>query len=941
MALYGPALPPVLPDNAEEQRRQISDYIRTAPTAEVTGQGFVNETNTSIISSIQKNNNLANDNNPPASTTTTQQETNAGGNLNSSGFVTPQANVLDNFASNTWTASVYLLSPKQYTELIRSRKKRVNGYNLLFQSGGAPNNNSGFQGAANPAYQEKTDAENGNTSVAAGIPGSSGPDAGRNPAFAQDFYIDSVTFDNSLPGKQTQMAHSIFDLKFTVIEPGNITLLDCLYKAVQDMAQTTGKTNQINYTAAQYLMVIRWYGYDINGNLIAGKTAPDPNGMSDTNAIVEKFIPFVIKKINWSVTSKLVQYDFECAPVGQIVGGGTRRGTIPYDVQITSQTVEGLLAGPVLYADGSGPSANPGATYAGGLAKRGGNQQEREAVNNQSSSYTAPKANAAPKPKVILTGGLASAMSVFASDLVSVEKVYKQADSYNIVFADNADEIKNAEIRLPGEIVSQSELAMGTAPSQNANQALNENAGPVEIRTRKWAITAGMQMVQAIDLAIRNSSYIYNQALTVYDQQTGEEKPNPKAQNKPVSWFKITMQAIPTEYDEARNDFAYNITYLISKYEIPNFDSKYFPIGKFRGVHKRYPYWFTGQNTAVLDFTANFNAAYNMTISGGPDINSGDAELRKRLTSNTRDQMIYTYASRSQESNKGADAKGMEVGANAAEYLYAYSEPGGSKIRIIGDPAWIQQGSLCGGITSADLSDSPFDPDGTINFDSSQVLFEIAWQRPEDYNINTGLADPYARQGNTPGTPQQTNTYQATKVTNEFRGGRFEQSITGVLYMIPVPQAQKDDLRNAEAGMSRGTRSTTAEPEDDSVNRLRDREAGISRGTRPQPSTSRNITADNTVNASTSPYITAGRLAASAVTGTSTVPAYNLSAVNANPSTFTAAPIKPADVLLPAQYPQAPTGSGVNPTTIPQGPLPLNTTLQNVRQRIQQIVKDS
>jgi hypothetical protein len=935
---YGPAAPPVLPDNADEQRRQISDYIRSAPAAEVTGQGFVNNTNTNVLTSIQKNNNLAPDDLTKPSTTVTQQSTNTAGNLNSSGFVTPQANVLDNFASTTWTASVYLLSPTQYTELIRSKKKRVNGYNLLFQSGGAPNNTGGFQGAANPGFQARTNAEGGNQSVAPGVPGSSGPDAGRNPAFEQDFYIDSVTFDNALPGKQTQMAHSVFDLKFTVVEPGNITLLDRIYAAVQDMAQTTGKTNQINYTAAQYLMVMRWYGYDINGNLVAGKTAPGEDGISDTNAIVEKFIPFLIKKINWSVTSKLVSYDFECAPVGQLVAGGTRRGTIPYDVQLTAQTVEGLLTGPVIYANGSVAPANRGAstTYAGGLSSaRLFNQQRDEAVNNQSSSYTSPKANAAPKP--LLESGLTSAMSVFASDLVSVEKVYKAADTYSVVFADNADDIKNAEIRLPGAIVSQSELSMGTAPSQNANQALNNNTGPIQIRSRKWAITAGMQMVQAIDLAIRNSSYIYNQALTVYDQETGEEKPNPKAQGKPVSWFKITMQATPSEYDEARNDFAYDITYVISKYEIPNFDSKYFPIGKFRGVHKSYPYWFTGQNTAVLDFTANFNAAYNMTISGGPDINSGDAELRKRLTSNTRDQMIYSYAARSQESNKGADAKGNEVGANAAEYLYAYSEPGGSKIRIIGDPAWIQQGSLCGGVTSADLSDSPFSPDGTINFDSSQVLFEIAWQRPEDYNINTGLADPYARPGNTPGTPQQTNTYQATKVSNEFRGGKFEQVITGVLYMIPIPQVKKDDLRNAEAGMSRGTRSTnTSQPEDDSANRARDAEAGTSRGTRPQA-----FNGTGTVNASTSAYVSAGRLAASSQTGTPTVPSFNLGAVSAIPSTFTAAPIKPADVLLPAQYPQAPTGSGVNTLTSQGAPLPLNTTLQNVRQRIQQIVKDS
>jgi hypothetical protein len=82
-------------------------------------------------------------------------------------------------------------------------------------------------------------------------------------------------------------------------------------------------------------------------------------------------------------------------------------------------------------------------------------------------------------------------------------------------------------------------------------------------------------------------------------------------------------------------------------------------------------------------------------------------------------------------------------------------------------------------------------------------------------------------------------------------------------------------------------------------------------------------------------------LAASSFTGTLTSPALNLAVDGGGSSVFTAAPIKPADVLLPAQYPQAPTGSGVNPTSAQNAPLPLNTTLQNVRQRIQQIVKDS
>lgn len=132
---YGPAAPPVLPDNAAEQRRQIGDYIKSAPGAEQTGQAFVNQTNTNILTSIQKNNNLANDNNPqnanagatsPAnsSATTPQQNAIKQGNLNADGAIEPQPNILDRFASYTYSASVYLMSTKQYTRLLRSKKKK-------------------------------------------------------------------------------------------------------------------------------------------------------------------------------------------------------------------------------------------------------------------------------------------------------------------------------------------------------------------------------------------------------------------------------------------------------------------------------------------------------------------------------------------------------------------------------------------------------------------------------------------------------------------------------------------------------------------------------------------------------------------------------------------------------------------------------------------------
>jgi len=99
------------------------------------------------------------------------------------------------------------------------------------------------------------------TSSAIATPGAKDPDAGRNPFFPDDFYIESITGENQFPGNKTAAAHMVTNMKFTVIEPGGITLIDRLYQAVQDQAPKDA-TGAVNYTDAQYLMVIRWYGYD-------------------------------------------------------------------------------------------------------------------------------------------------------------------------------------------------------------------------------------------------------------------------------------------------------------------------------------------------------------------------------------------------------------------------------------------------------------------------------------------------------------------------------------------------------------------------------------------------------------------------------------------------------------------------------------------------------
>jgi len=676
-------------------------------------------------------------------------------NSNSRRQIIPRGNILDRFASYTYRASVYLMNPLEYAQLIRSNKKNINGYNLLFQSGGAPVGTGGFQGALK---------DGGQATVTAGQ-----ADAGRNPAFPVDFYIDSITVNNLVQGKSTGTAHTVAGLKFTVIEPMGITLIDRIYQAVQDHAPKEEGTGKINYSTAQYLMVLRWYGYDIDGNLIKGGPT-----LSDPNAVVEKFIPFCINAINWSVGSKLVTYEFDCTPVGQIIGGGTRRGAVPYDIQLSSGTVAGVLGGGAVYTNTTTATATPGTSTTINPILQGEFGEEV--------TTAPPKANAAGNPNKVIKAGLMGALNEFNQQLTTGKRpIYQYPDQYEIVFAGEAKQlIGDATIVLPGKKKESKIGSMGPVLTKDANAA-NPDTDQKNNTIVTKSIVAGQPVVQVIEEVIRNSSYITNQQLTQINPDTNEEEPNPNARNKPVNWFRINFEAVPTKPDNLRNDYAYKIRYIISVYKLDKYDSKYFPVGTFRGVHKSYPWWFTGKNTAIIDYQETLNSAYTMLVSGSNPQNSAAEVERRKIAASMRDLVVYSYGATSGESMQGSKERGNEASANLADSLYASADIGTTKMRIIGDPAWIQQGSLSGSIDSNNLDTNSFLPDGTINYDAEQILFEVTWNRPEDYDLTTGLSTPNGKK-----TPIS-RVYIASSVTSEFRQGKFEQTIEGLLFNIPKP----------------------------------------------------------------------------------------------------------------------------------------------------------
>ena len=727
------AAPQVFTENQVNQSLATQDTaVRQAPTSGGDGAGTTGNAFTSIGA----------DDGGTSSTSITNALTNVSSNVFGEGSITPQDNVLDQYASYTYQASVYLMKPEAFQAMVTAKKFTPTGSQLLFQSGGAPV-------------------------------------AGRNPYFSNDYYIDKIELKSTLTGKGTNAAHNVNTIKMTLVEPSGITLLSNLDKAVQQYLGAADAKK--NFASALYLLVIKFFGYDANGNLVQ---AGQSNGI--TNAIggavggilggaiaaagtahVEKYYPMAINKINFRVANKLVEYEIEATAPQYNVAVGSSRGTIPYSVELSGMSVKDALAGSAEVGPATATKTTP--------------RDEATSADGGSSPPPAPSnASAAPSPKLTIRKGLMEALNQYQKDLVN-KKIYTVADVYSIEFTDAS--IEQAKITVPGvDFKNTTPQVAKTA----GDQVLPEKQ-QVDPNSRIITITAGQQIVQVIEQAVRNSEYIRNQATSTVEENTQKQKTN-SGTKKDVTWFKINVQTTPIKYDPKRNDYAYNVKYIVSPFKLVATNSNYFAQPQYRGAQKRYNYWFTGQNTQVISYEQQYNAAYTYILSGGT-----------QTTANTTNAKTV-YQPRSGQTSQGADLRTNEPAANLADSLYNPADLAEARLTIVGDPAWLQQGEASFSAPGKNsFNASAFLPDGTINFDSQQILFEIVINTPTDYDLATGLMDVNARntnQINNQGKPlNESYVYIANECISEFVKGKFTQNLKGTLLQRTTPTAAASDGR--------------------------------------------------------------------------------------------------------------------------------------------------
>ena len=425
-------------------------------------------------------------------------------------------------------------------------------------------------------------------------------------------------------------------------------------------------------------------------------------------------------------------------------------------------------------------------------------------VRSLSSTWTddsklpAPKASAAPTgAQQYIYTGLCAALNKLEQDKVKKGTV-EIANVYEVQFA--PDTLKSELVTIPG---ATDQIATPMQSNQTAKDK-SPDTNKMNTKARNIAVKAGTQVIQFIETVMRNSTYITKQQTRIQDQVTGNDKPSESTKtNNTTTWFKINTKAVPigSKIDSKRNDFAYHITYTISTYQINQAESQYFPQAQFQGVHKVYDYWYTGQNTQVLNFEQNYKTAYFNSVSGVAPVNITikpdlAAQVQYGVGPNKNVPSIT-----SGQSDKGAQNGALNPASTLADYLYSQPDQASVSITIVGDPAWIQQGEVLG-INAVNFNYQGFYPDGTVNTEAQQAVFVINWNAPADYNqgtsgpaSGTGLMD-ISTSGATGTNPPSTTTpgvqtapqaaqasaaYVAFEVKSTFSKGKFEQTLKGVL----------------------------------------------------------------------------------------------------------------------------------------------------------------
>jgi len=596
----------------------------------------------------------------------------------------------------------------------------------------------------------------------------SGVDSNRNKYFNYDFYIDNLEIATLINGKETGIATNSVDFKFQIIEPYGMTFPSRLVQAQVELQQKTNikakMKQQVQALNAPLLLVIRFYGYDNAGNVISKVNNPDTKySKTDASATFERAFPIIITKMGFKLDNKNTVYDCQAKPINEQIGLGTKRGIVNSLINIKADTVENALSQNSLY----------------GLCAQL-NKQQQELTN---------------KPEKERKQQIADVYKVEIVDPIIGGSLIVDKDFY-------------VKSRAPvAQVKNTAEVNVRTAQQ---TQTVPKDKRVIEI-------PPGQSVMSAIDQIISQSTYLKRSMKILDGEEVEPTKENEdeytvNGQPVPLQWYNVVPQIKILGYDNLRNDYAYEITYIVQKYSIPYVRS--IATGgtstSYTGPSKIYNYYYTGDNQEILSYEQQYNLLY-----------FNAASLTSEAANGNNNDVAPNQTMPAQNANPtGKSAGSFELLNNVKTFLYSPGDQIKAQIKILGDPDFIMP-AVSGSIQTA--TEAIQGQDYAINPNTGQVFIEVDFKQVEDYGTSVGpdgslkfnddgLLTP---NGNIkfweypPAIEAVTKgrmVYMVTKVTSRFNKGTFTQELRSILPSFPDVQTTKSQQvrENATSGIQPG-----------------------------------------------------------------------------------------------------------------------------------------
>lgn len=319
---------------------------------------------------------------------------------------------------------------------------------------------------------------------------------------------------------------------------------------------------------------------------------------------------------------------------------------------------------------------------------------------------------------------------------------------------------------------------------------VNRDKLTIDTKNRTFQFAQGQSIIQIITQIITASEYAWN-AIKSENVKNGF-----------IDWFRIDVQIEFLDFDNSTGDFARKYTFRVvpfkahhSVFTNPNTKPQY--DWAKEQVCKGYDYIYTGENSDIIKFDINIDKLFYTGIPGSAEKDAGkssDPNLKGTVpdppkgtetgkgaspgatSANTGRARIRKDPGKIRKPVGGSgDEKTQQIVAQSFHDAFVSNSSADMikvNLEIIGDTYWIVDSGFGNYFSPADSTAQVTD-DGTMNYESGDVLIYLTFRTPGDVDEATGLYQFSRTSKESPFS----GIYRVIECESVFTDGKFTQKL--------------------------------------------------------------------------------------------------------------------------------------------------------------------